>query len=134
MIDSDEWLGPFLSTLKEASQPNRPVWPFDLTELARVFAQAADACRLQALRPTLYALRHGGASEDLLRGTRDINGVFRRGRWRSWSSLRRYGKEAKLQGQLARVPEAMIEYGRAFEQRLPEMFAHPGRVPPLPRL
>ncbi len=107
------------------------MWPFNLAELARLLEVAAAACRCQSLRPTLYSIRHGGASEDLLRG-RSINEVFRQGRWRSWSSLRRHSNEAKLQAELAKVPQTLLEYGRHFHDSIVQTFKHSRTVPPLP--
>ena len=117
--------------LKTHGPPEGRVWPFTLSEMARLFGQAVIACQCQALRPTLYSLRHGGASEDLLQG-RSINEVFRQGRWRSWGSLRRYGKEAKLQAELSKVPPAFLQYGRRFHASVEMMFERPREVPPLP--
>ena len=117
--------------VEDAWPPEEKVWPFNLSEMARLFGQAVIACQCQALRPTLYSLRHGGASEDLLQG-RSINEVFRQGRWRSWGSLRRYGKEAKLQAELSKVPPAFLQYGRHFHANIEMMFERPRGVPPLP--
>ncbi len=58
--------------------------------------------------------------------------MFRRGRWRAWSSLRRYGKEAKLQADLSKVSGAVLEYGRAWASNIEAMFQHPYVVPLLP--
>ena len=41
---------------------------------------------------TLYQLRHGGASFDVVSPARSLGGIRRRGRWRSWGSMRRYEK------------------------------------------
>jgi hypothetical protein len=133
MIRCEPWLSRWLMVLKTAGPEHEKLWPFTLPELARLFETAATACQCQCLRPTLYSIRHGGASEDLLHGC-SINEVFRRGRWRSWSSLRRYGKEAKLQSELAKVPAPFILYGQRFGQRIGDMFNNPRSVPPLPTL
>lgn len=133
-IDRCPWLDHWLRTLKGSGAPRRPLWPFSLGQLARKFQEAMLACGLSHLKPVLYSIRHGGASEDLLRGTRDLAAVFRRGRWRSWSSVRRYGKEAKLLSELAKVPPATLAYGQYIEQNLEAMFADPDRVPPVPQV
>ena len=52
----------------------------------------------------LYQLRHGGASHELLSGARDINGIKKRGRWLSDTSLRRYEKGGRVAQQMARLP------------------------------
>lgn len=125
-------MGRWQQIVKTSGAPNRPVWPFSLAELSRTFVTAANECGLGHMKPVLYELRQGGASEDLLRGTRDLNGVFRRGRWRSRSSVRRYGKEAKLLAELGKVPEPLLQYGRFIEANLERLFDFPGHVPPVP--
>jgi hypothetical protein len=126
MIRSAPWLSRCLQVLKNHGSPEGEVWPFNLAELAHLFEVAVAACRCQNLRPTLYSIRHGG-----LRG-RSLNNVFRQSRWRSWSSLRRYGKEAKLQSELAKVPQPLIEHGRLFHEKIEQMFSDVRTVPPLP--
>lgn len=84
------------------------------------------------MKPVLYSLRHGGASEDLLRRTRDLSSVFRRGRWRSWNSVRRYGKEAKLLTELGKVPGPVLRYSQQIEANLEQWFDFPNLVPPVP--
>lgn len=132
-IDRLPWLGRWLGILKGQGAPNKPLWPFNLAQLSRTFAQATADCGLSHLRPVLYSIiRHDGASEDLLRGTRSLSNDFRRGRWRSWSSVRRYGKEAKLLTEIAKVPAPLLRYGRVFERDLEMMFERPDLVPAIP--
>ena len=47
--------------------------------------------------------------------------------------MRRYGKEAKLQEELNKVPNDILEYGRARASNIASMFQFPHLVPPLPR-
>ncbi len=100
--------------------------------LGTVARAAVDECGLGAVKPTLYSIRHGGASEDLLRGRRDI-GVFPRGRWRAWSSLRRYGEEATLQAELKNVPADILEHVRARATDIEGTLQDLQLAPPLPR-
>ena len=60
----------------------------------------------------LYQLRPGGASEDLLSGTRNEAAIKVRGRWRSDSSVRRYSKPAQLRRLLGSTPEAKRSLAR----------------------
>lgn len=48
--------------------------------------------------------------------------------------MRRYGKEAKLLTELAKVPPPLLAYGRVFERDLEMMFRRPDLVPALPVL
>ena len=58
-------------------------------------------------------MRHGGASHDLLTKSRSVEAVKRRGRWRSDSSLKRYGKETRILSELNKVAPQVIELGEA---------------------
>ena len=84
-LDNMEWAHPLLEALVAGRLPSDQLFRLTLPELSLSFGNAVIACHFAALKPCLYSLRHGGASEDLLRGRRDIDGVFRRGRWRAWS-------------------------------------------------
>ncbi len=64
-----------------------------------------------------YSPRHGGASHDLLTGSRSLQEVKRRGRWASDESLKRYGKETKLIEVMARVPPRTVASGEALHRR-----------------
>eukprot|EP00973_Karenia_brevis_P065592 9120330-Karenia_brevis.AAC.1 len=87
---------------------------------------------LSALNPCRYALRHGGASEDLLTKTRSVADVKRRGLWRSDSSLRRYAKEARLLSELKKVPKPSLDYGRLVLQNLKAILLGEIPAPPPP--
>lgn len=52
-IDRWPWLGDLLGALKGQGAPNRPLWPFGLPHLARVFSRAVVECHLSDLRPVL---------------------------------------------------------------------------------
>eukprot|EP00973_Karenia_brevis_P006482 882223-Karenia_brevis.AAC.1 len=76
------------------------------------------ACRdlkLEALKPTLYSLRHGGASEDILRRRRSVQEVKRRGRWTSDASLKRYAKEARLLSEISKLHPSILAFGRQMD-------------------
>ena len=77
---------------------------------------------LGPLGPSLYALRRGGASEDLLGGRRGALKVKLRGRRRSDPSLRRYGKQTRLLRQLGFVPGATLSYGELVSRDLEAIF------------
>ncbi len=74
--------------------------------------------RLDRLRPHLYSLRHGGASEDMLSGRRTAEQVQRRGRWAVASSMKRYAKEPKLLAELQHVSTDAFIFGQLAESNL----------------
>ena len=86
------------------------------------------------LCPCLYALRHGGASEDLLSRQRSISDVKARGGWTSDSSLRRYPKASRLLSELTKVHPDVLAYGVRILGLLPSLFLEAAPVPAPPRL
>ena len=78
------------------------------------------ALGLQALSNHLSSLRHGGASDDMLRKRRSISAIKERGRWVSDSSLSRYAKATLLQKEVNKVPATVTSYGIDVEARFAE--------------
>ncbi|CAK0908584.1 unnamed protein product, partial [Prorocentrum cordatum] len=121
LFDREGWLAPLLAALKLSTLPDQP------------------ACRelsLERLRPHLYSLRRGGASDDMLSQRRSLPEIQRRGRWQSAKSLNRYTKETKLLDELAWIPPAALELGAFVEDNLMALVEGPlpallatGRVP-----
>ena len=103
---------------------------FSYPDFAKKFHFAADALNVGVLRPSLYCLRHGGASHDRLVGARHLEEVRQRGAWRAHSSVTRYDKHARLGLQIARLGRACrcrlenmtAEFETVFMQRLLESF------------
>ena len=125
------WTFQFLRTLVEGRSPSEKLWPFTHAELSIVFRSCLAATGLGHLRTSLYAIRHGGASESLLRRTRSIEDIQRRGRWRARSSLQRYTKEAKLLIELHKVDLKCLAHGAFVERKLEQFFRRPASVPKL---
>ena len=125
LIDYGDWLHPYLRELVKNRRPEAPLWPFTQRQLCQCFAVVCSSLKFQALGPTLYSNRHGGASEDILRGRRTLAEAQRRGRWRTDTSVRRYCKEAKLMSELGKLDPKIIAFGRASELALPQLFANP---------
>ena len=63
-------LWPVLEAMRLATPPGASLWSFSLDELTLQFNLACQALKLSSLKPHLYNLRHGGASDDLLTGRR----------------------------------------------------------------
>ena len=102
--------------VKAGRDPDAALFSFTAPELRRVFASLTARLGLQPLRPGLYSLRHGGASEDLNGGRRPALEVQLRGRWRTTASLRRYGKTTRLMTQLAKIDERVPRYGAMIQR------------------
>ena len=94
------------------------LWPHSGEQITTEFNEAAARLQLQDIRPCRYGTRHGGASEDLRRKLRTHLEVKRRGRWADDRSLRRYGKETKLQQELSKIDGTVITFGMQMEPLL----------------
>ena len=68
-----------------------------------MLASAVAVVGVGILRPTLYCLLHGGPSHDYAARCRDLIGIQKRGGWKSFSSVRRYEKAARLGQQWAKL-------------------------------
>jgi len=75
-----------------------------------------------------HALRHSGASSDLLHKHRGLKDIQLRGRWRSYNSVRRYAKTHMIVAANARAPDTTLECGRRFHTNPAACFAA-GRRP-----
>ena len=131
--DTEPWLDPFFRQLVEGRSPNDPLWTQSPAEFLDDFHLAIECLGLDFLQPTRYSFRHGGASEDLLSGFRDLASVKKRGTWRSDSSLNRYGKDTRLQMEVNKIPAPLLAYGALVQSNLEKFFISPSVVPPPPR-
>lgn len=76
-----------------------------------------------------YQLRHGGASFDFVSKARGLEEVRRRGRWRSWTSVRRYEKGSRVSQMLNRLPPEILDRAMQCASSLGALAV--GRHPPL---
>ena len=134
VLDSFAYIGPCLGALAASGWPLERLWTHPPNSLKDVFLSACLELKLNVLAPCLYALRHGGASEDLLSHQRSISDVKARGRWASDSSLRRYSKATRLLSELTKVHPDVLAYGDQVLALLPRLFLEAALVPPPPRL
>eukprot|EP00929_Paragymnodinium_shiwhaense_P065836 TRINITY_DN32988_c0_g1_i1.p2 TRINITY_DN32988_c0_g1~~TRINITY_DN32988_c0_g1_i1.p2 ORF type:complete len:401 (-),score=73.86 TRINITY_DN32988_c0_g1_i1:8-1210(-) len=78
-----------------------------------------------------YSFRHAGASNDLLGKIRTLEQVKARGRWRSDSSVARYGKAARAQQQAHLLPATVLDFVIAMRPKLENIMLK--RLEALPR-
>lgn len=103
------------------ASPQR-LWPFPI-DLQKVFAPQVTRLKLGALGASMYSLRHGGASDDLLAARRTLAEAQRRGCWKASSSLARYAKETRMLSELAKVPPAVLRHGALVESHAAAVLA-----------
>eukprot|EP00435_Cladocopium_sp_Y103_P024584 s857_g6.t1 len=132
ILDFDLWINEYLARLVRGKDPTAPLWSLPHAAFREKFNSMVRRLNLEPLGLTLYALRHGGATHDVVARRRPMLEVKQRGRWSSDSSLKRYVKEAKLQADLAKVPESVKEFGMQIVQGLPQFLTNPLSVPKVP--
>ena len=133
LLDSEPWLHPFFVALTSHRDPESFLWPIRGAELVEEFQLACRSLGLSHLKPCRYALRHGGASDDLLTRRRSHLAVKRRGGWATDASLKRYGKETRLLKEIGRIPPAGLAFGSHVSSNLPGVLRHTFPLPPVPR-
>ncbi len=83
-----------------------------------LFRTASMAMKLDALKAARYAMRHGGASDDLLACRRSLAEDVRRGRWRTDVSLRRYDKEIRILDEVNKLPLGVLQFGARVSKHI----------------
>ena len=96
-------LQPALRWLASNTAKGDRVFPFSYAVWSRRFEGAAQRCGLAVLEPTLYQLRHGGASHDAATKSRSTAEIKKRGRWMDDRSLVRYENGGRVTEILRRL-------------------------------
>ena len=128
VIDTDLWLGEILEQIKVQVADDQTLWTSSVAQNIERFHAIASHLGLGPLGPSRYALRHGGASEDLLSGLRSLDAIKKRGRWSTDASLRRYSKETKLLGEISKIPASSIALGKFAIENMQAILTQ--RIPP----
>ena len=93
---------------------NASLFSVSQAEVARAWRQAIQALGIDKLGAChVYQLRHSGPSHDYAANLRDLEQIRRRGRWKSWSSVRRYEKGGRLTEQLHKLSAAQRRHAVA---------------------
>ena len=98
--------------------PTAALWRTSRAQFLIEWATDVQRGLVQVLTPHPYALRHGGASYDLLHARRRFEDVKARGRWFTDSSVRRYTKHARALKEAGRLSEEARSYGDRVWLRL----------------
>ena len=113
-------LWPLLEALLLDKKPSDSLWSFAPDEVRNTFRRAAAVLGMDS-DITLYALRHGGASDDLLSLRRTRKEVKDRGRWRTDQSLLRYAKRARMQQRIASLGQRLTDFGEQVDQQMNDL-------------
>ncbi|CAK0796418.1 unnamed protein product, partial [Prorocentrum cordatum] len=115
-LQRQQWLVKPISFVQALREPDALFLGLSYTELAEDFQSAIEALDVGVLRPTLYSLRHGGASQDRSMGVRSLGGVQQRGGWKTFKSVLRYEKHGRLSLELRKLSSRQREALRAKGQ------------------
>ena len=102
-LERQAFLVPLLLALRRRRGEHASLFGLSYQGLRESFRAAVVAEDVGILAPSLYGLRHGGASHDRAAGSRPLQEVQQRGAWRAHSSVTRYDKHGRLSFQLARL-------------------------------
>ncbi|CAK0871903.1 unnamed protein product [Prorocentrum cordatum] len=99
-----------------------PLFTVTLDEVTRDFKGAVETLGVDTALGAahMYMLRHGGASHDYASGCRRLEDARRRGRWRSWSSVRRYEKGSRLGQVVHKLGPVLQAHGKLCVELLSE--------------
>ena len=135
MLDREDRVGlhPLLVKLHALPAAHR-VWTFISKQALLWFKTLARDLHIPLGSQSLYVLRHGGVSADMLGRRRSLADIKKRGRWMQDNSLRRYEKAARALQELEKIPAVIRRYGSLVEQNLVEFLTRSKRAPNPPKL
>ncbi|CAK0903898.1 unnamed protein product, partial [Prorocentrum cordatum] len=95
---------PLLQALQAGRACGERLFDVSSRQLYQSFALAVQQVKVSCVEPSLYALRHGGASHDRLVRARSLLEVQQREHGRSFRGVARYDKHARVPLQLGKLP------------------------------
>ena len=116
VLDQQEWW-PLWASLRAARADSMPLWTFTADQARVEFNDAVEFLGIPG-QPSLYVLRHSGASDDLLASRRPLSDIKARGRWVTDASLRRYAKSTRLQRTINELHDSVILFGQLVEKQI----------------
>ena len=122
------WASRLFRQLKKG-HPEQPLWDFDYSHFCKMFYQAAQALKLSV---TPYQWRHSGPSIDRAKDRRSLLEVQKRGRWKSFKSVARYEKSARLGANFAQLGTSLQRHCQDTESLLEDVMLGRRLAPPPP--
>ena len=128
-------VGKVLIRLAATIRQMERVFPISYQELRQALMYAVAELKLDGLSISLHGLRHGGASHDRSSNERTAAEVQMRGGWRQATSVKRYEKAARLNRQLALIPEVskarVYQLAKQLNDNFEKLYAEQLKLPPL---
>lgn len=108
----DEWVKGVLEKLDSGEvDPEDPVFPFDQAHFRREWGKSEERLKITNLVGPAHSLRHSRPSQQAKGGSRSLEQIRRRGRWKHLKSVERYSKEHAITAQLPLLPSLVREHG-----------------------
>jgi len=124
------WTADFLTAWTRGRPALERLVRIDYSDWSRAFLKAALAVGLSVLGPpTLYALRHGGASHEALHRVRPLAEIKKRGRWHTDASVARYEKGGRVAQAENRIPPKWQRMGASTSSQFGDILL--GSIPPV---
>jgi len=123
-----QWMNGVFKVLKDGKQSDF-VWSFTYLELWREFSAVV---KLLGIDLVPYQLRHSGASWEFLQGQRSLEGVQKRGVWKSKASVARYEKSGRMTREYDKLRPALRMYLENISASLERHIVYRKIVPPIP--
>ena len=117
VLDSP-YLRSIWASMKQSKLPHELVFASSATGFKQAWEEAKRALHLEWIGPE-HRMRHAGAARDIERGTRSLEQIRRRGRWRCLDSVQRYTKTWLLIRARGLMTAAQREAGSAIAARRP---------------
>lgn len=96
--------------------PSTPVFQTDSTRLRRVWWHSVQRTGSEKAVGPVHSVRHSKPAADALYGRRSLEGVRRRGRWKSLTSVARYTKTYLLTKHSSLAPSRVQQHGEKLVQ------------------
>ena len=114
------WIGSAVQRLVKGKARGSKLVDVTYLELRKEFMTAMGHVGLRD--PSLYRLRHGGASSDVASKKRTLEQVKKRGRWQADESVRRYTQVVRLQAEDAQLSGELAAKAAAVAVILEKLF------------
>ena len=129
LLDKPAALGPLLfEQLARNRSDDSPLFEIEHLDFLALWQRCQKVVGLTG--QCIYQVRHGGASEDVVSGSRQLLEVMVRGRWAAVASLKRYAKAGKLQKLVATLRSEDRDYCEWAAVAVMEVLE--GRIPAVP--
>ena len=106
------WVARLFLELVKTRPPGEPIFTVSRSTVFKCVKVVCDKMGIPA--PVLHKLRHTGPANAVLKNTKSLETVRRRGRWASLKSVERYSKTAHVLADLADLDSAVRRFGEDF--------------------